>query len=168
MGNLCVVKIHSKNSLIIHELNNLSRPLKSVTCSCFEPRWSTVKLRNFILISIFYVKNTYKDDILFHGTWPMNINYQYSNCHNKWWVNIRCSFKMTYVNSLLQKKLCSFTNLISQKFSDTAVILTFAVSKRCTQDLPVVNTKGSSTGFLFSYHSAFQKKRISKNSFSVE
>ena len=27
---------------------------------------------------------------------------------------------------------------ISQKFSDTAVILAIAVSKRCTQDLPVV------------------------------
>ena len=26
-----------KNSLIIHGLNNLSRPLKSVTCSCFKP-----------------------------------------------------------------------------------------------------------------------------------
>ena len=43
------------------------------------------------------------------------------------------------VNLLLQRnKLCSFTNLISQKFSDTAVILAIAVSKRCTQDLPVV------------------------------
>ena len=48
-------------------------------------------------------------------------------------------------------KLCSFTNLISQKFSDTAVI---AVSKHCTQDLPVVNTQGSSTEFLFTYDSA--------------
>ena len=56
---------------------------------------------------------------------------------------------MTYaVNSLLQKiKLFSFTNLISQKFSDTAEILAFAVSKRCTQDLPVVNTQDSSAGF---------------------
>ena len=54
------------------------------------------------------------------------------------------------VNLLLQKiKLCSFTILISQKFSDTAVILAMAVSKCCTQDLPVVNTQGSSTGFLF-------------------
>ena len=33
--------------------------------------------------------------------------------------------------------------------SDTAVILATAMSKRCTQDLPVVNTQGSSTGFLF-------------------
>ena len=59
------------------------------------------------------------------------------------------------VNLLLQKiKLCSFANLISQKFSDTAVILVIAVSKRCTQDLPVVDTQGSRTGFLFTYHSA--------------
>ena len=29
------------------------------------------------------------------------------------------------------------------------VILAIAVSKRCTQDLPVVNTQGSSTGFFF-------------------
>ena len=27
-----------KNSFIIHEVNNLSRPLKSVTCPCFKPR----------------------------------------------------------------------------------------------------------------------------------
>ena len=32
--------------------------------------------------------------------------------------------------------------------------LAIAVSKCCTQDLPVVNTQGSSTGFLFTYHSA--------------
>ena len=40
-----------------------------------------------------------------------------------------------------QIKLCFFTNLISQKFRDTAVILAIAVSKRCTQDLPLVNTQ---------------------------
>ena len=87
----------------------------------------------------------------------MNINYQHSNWHNKWWVNISCSFKITHAaNLLLQKiKLCSFTNnLISQKFSDKVVMLAIAVSKHCTQDLPVVNTQGSSTGFLFTYHSA--------------
>ena len=40
-------------------------------------------------------------------------------------------FKITHaVNLLLHKiKLCSFTNLISQKFSDSAVILAKAVSK---------------------------------------
>ena len=27
-----------KNSFIIHEVNNLSSPLKSVTCPCFKPR----------------------------------------------------------------------------------------------------------------------------------
>ena len=71
-------------------------------------------------------------------------------------------------NLLLQKiKLCSFTNLISQKFSDTAVILAIAVSKRCTQDLPVVNTQGSITGFLFTYHSAIPEKFF-KEYFSVE
>ena len=52
------------------------------------------------------------------------------------------SFKITHaVNLLLQKtKVCSFTNFISQKYSETAVLLAIAVSKRCTQDLPVVNT----------------------------
>ena len=63
------------------------------------------------------------------------------------------------VNLLLQKfKLCSFGNLISQKFSDAAVIFVIAVSKRCTQDLPVVDTQGSRTGFLFTYHSAIPEK----------
>ena len=72
---------------------------------------------------------------------------------NKKWANILCFFKLTHaVNLLLQKnKLCSFTNLISQKFSDTAVILALAVSKRCTQDLPAVNKQHSSTVFLFTY-----------------
>ena len=165
----------------------------------------------------------------------MNINYQYSNCHNKWWVNIecfhsrgmhickfvgtresvcirkefnsqgtglgyqhgrrfivlghqygrrdvmwkhsiRCSFKMTYeVNSLLQKiKLFSFTNLISQKFSVTAVILAFAVSKRCTQDLPVVIRKAWAPDFCFPTIRHSRKKikktleKKSKNSFSVD
>ena len=54
-------------------------------------------------------------------------------------------------------RLCSFTSLISQKFSDTAVILAVAVSKRCTQDFPVVYTQGSSTGFLFPTIQPFQK-----------
>ena len=57
--------------------------------------------------------------------------------------NIRSKF------TIAQIKLCSFTNLISQKFSDSAVILATAVSKRCTQDLPVVNKQGSRT-----YHSS--------------
>ena len=73
-------------------------------------------------------------------------------------------FKITLaVNLLLHKiKLCSFTNLISQKLSDSAVILAIEVSKRCTQDLSVVKRQGSSIGFLFSYHSA-----ISKTTFSL-
>ena len=109
--------------------------------------------------------------------------YQHRNWHNKWWVNIKCSFKITHaVNLLLQKiRLCSFTSLISQKFSETAVILAIAVSywlqqchigyssvilatavsKRCTQDLPVVytqqGTQGSSTGFLLPTIQPFQK-----------
>ena len=49
-------------------------------------------------------------------------------------------------NTRSKIKLCSFTSLISQTFSDAAVILAIAVSKRCTQDLPVVNTQGLSTG----------------------
>ena len=62
-------------------------------------------------------------------------------------------------------KLCSFTNLISQTFSDTAVILPIAVSKRCTQDLPVVKRQGSSTGFLFTYHSAIPEKFFQRKLF---
>ena len=82
-------------------------------------------------------------------------------------MNIQCSFKITHaVNLLLQKiKLCSFTNLISQKFSGTAVILAIAVTKRGTQDLPVVNTQGSSTGFLSTYNSAIPKKQFFTNTF---
>ena len=41
------------------------------------------------------------------------------------------------------------TNLISQKFSDSAVILAISVSKRCTLDLSVVKAQGSIAGFLF-------------------
>ena len=52
---------------------------------------------------------------------------------------------------------------INKKFSDTAVILAIAVSKRCTQELPVVNTQGSNAGFLFTYHSA---TRDEKNGFT--
>ena len=52
--------------------------------------------------------------------------------------------------SIAQIKLCSFTNLISQKFSDWAVILANTVYERCKQDFSVVKTQGSSTSFLFS------------------
>lgn len=38
-------------------------------------------------------------------------------------------------------KLCSFTDLISQTFSDSAVILAI-MSNHCTQDLPIVNKQG--------------------------
>ena len=43
-------------------------------------------------------------------------------------------FKITHpVNLLLHEiKLCSFTNLINQKFSDSAVMLAIVVSKCCT------------------------------------
>ena len=70
-------------------------------------------------------------------------------------------FKITHaVNLLLHKiKLCSFTNLISQKFSDSAVILAKAVSKHCSQALSVVKTQGWSTGFLFSYHLAIPERK---------
>ena len=54
-------------------------------------------------------------------------------------------------------KLCSLTNLISQKFSDLAVVLAITVYKRCTQDLSVVKTQGSGTSFSFSYHSAISE-----------
>ena len=49
--------------------------------------------------------------------------------------------KILKFHQYLYNKLCSFTSLISQKFSDTAVILAIVVSKRCTQDLPLVNTQ---------------------------
>ena len=52
------------------------------------------------------------------------------------------------------KKPLFFTSLISQKFSDTAVILAIAVSKRCTQDSPAGNKQRSCTVFLFTYHLA--------------
>ena len=62
-----------KNSFIIHELNNLSRALKSATCPCFKPGKTPLNFKNFILISILYIKNTNKensnkDNILFHCT----------------------------------------------------------------------------------------------------
>ena len=44
----------------------------------------------------------------------------------------------------------SSTNLISQKFSDAAVIVAISVSRRCTLDLSVVKAQGSIAGFLFS------------------
>ena len=62
------------------------------------------------------------------------------------------------VNRVLHKiKLCSLTNFISKKFSDLAVILAITVSERCTQDISVVKTQGSSTSFPFSYNSAIQE-----------
>ena len=54
-------------------------------------------------------------------------------------------------------KLCSLTNLITQKFSDLAVILAIKVYKRCTQDFSVVKTQGSGTSFSFSYHSVISE-----------
>ena len=44
----------------------------------------------------------------------------------------------------------SSTNLISQTFSDSAVIVAISVSRRCTLDLSVVKAQGSIAGFLFS------------------
>ena len=52
--------------------------------------------------------------------------------------------------TIARNQLCSFTNLISQKFSDSAVIL----AKDSMQDFSVVRTQGTSSRFLFSYHSA--------------
>ena len=74
--------------------------------------------------------------------------------------------KILKFHQYLYNKLCSFTSLISQKFSDTAVILAIVVSKCCTQDLPVVNRQGSSTGFLFTYHSAIPKNFFKEYFFS--
>ena len=67
-----------------------------------------------------------------------------------------------------KKKTFFFTSLISQKFSDTAVILAIAVSKRCTQDSPAVNKQRSCTAFLFTYHLAIPETFLSNNTFSVE
>ena len=44
-----------KNSLIFHELNNLSHPLKSVMCSCFKLRWNTVKLISLSSSLVFFI-----------------------------------------------------------------------------------------------------------------
>jgi len=44
----------------------------------------------------------------------------------------------------------SSTNLISKKFSDSAVIVAISVSRRCTLDLSVVKTQGSIAGFSIS------------------
>ena len=52
------------------------------------------------------------------------------------------------INLLLHQ--INTTNFISQKFSDSAVILAISVSKRCTLDLSVVKAQGSIAGFLFS------------------
>ena len=51
------------------------------------------------------------------------------------------------VNLLLHK--INRRNFISQKFSDSAVILAISVSKRCNLDLSVVKAQGSIAGFLF-------------------
>ena len=65
-------------------------------------------------------------------------------------------------------KLCFFTNLISQKFSDTVLTLTIAVSKRCTKDFPVVNTQGSRTEIFVYLPFGHSSHIFSKNTFSVE
>ena len=52
--------------------------------------------------------------------------------------------------TLPQNQTYSFTNLISQKFSESAVILAITIYERCTQELPVVKAQGSSNRFLFS------------------
>ena len=51
------------------------------------------------------------------------------------------------MNLLLHK--INSTNLIRQKFSDSAVILGISVSKRSTLDLSVVKGQGSIAGFWF-------------------
>ena len=51
------------------------------------------------------------------------------------------------VNLLLHKN--NSENFISQKFSDSAVVLAISVSRRCTLDLSVVKAQGSTAGFLF-------------------
>ena len=75
-------------------------------------------------------------------------------------------FKITHtvrVNLPLQKiKLCSFTNLISQKFSDTAIILAIKNSSVQALHSRLASCEcarlESSTGFLFTYHSAIPEK----------
>ena len=49
------------------------------------------------------------------------------------------------INLLLHK--INTTNFITQKLSDSAVILAILVSKRCTLDLSVVKAQGSIAGF---------------------
>ena len=55
---------------------------------------------------------------------------------------------------------------LSHYGSCSAVILAIAVSERRAQDLLVVNTQDSSTGFLFTYHSAIPEN-FSKTTFSL-
>ena len=69
----------------------------------------------------------------------LHVTYQYyfqqRNWHNKWWVNIWCSFKITHAVKLLWQKikLCSFANLISQTFSDSAVIIGYSSALKTYQ-----------------------------------
>ena len=80
-----------------------------------------------------------------------------------------CPFKITHaVNLLLQNiKLCSFTNLISQEFSDTAVILGSSV-----QALPsrVASCEYARLEYRIFVYQPFghSRKRFSKTTFSVE
>ena len=88
----------------------------------------------------------------------MNINYQPEQLTQQmvgeYSVFIKNNTRSKFTTAKNSTLIVLSTILISQKFSDTAVILAIAVSKCCTQDLPVVNTQGSSTGFLFTYHPA--------------
>ena len=94
----------------------------------------------------------------FSYPWCSTIHYQRSNWHNKWWGNIWSSFFFCSKFTIAQNYTLFFHQfkLPKVKFSDWEVILAIAVSKRCTQDLPVVNTRGSSTGFSFA-HQCFPK-----------
>ena len=85
--------------------------------------WDSL-FQNFILISILYIQNTNKDDILCHCTWPMKINYLHSNWHlTLWHVILRICVKIQNVDILYLslKQVPSHTNNITRKYISTHV-----------------------------------------------
>jgi len=77
------------------------------------------------------------------------INYQYAiDTNGRCIINVVSTNQSQVTVNLLFHKI-NGTNFISQKFSDSAVILAISVSKRCTLDLSVLKAQGLIAGFLF-------------------
>ena len=110
----CLVLLHIFQKVINNSwAHHLSRPLKSVTCSCFKPvkhsqtkkpgggiwfqsqgsaglivfllHWYSL-LKNFILISILYIKKYKQEWHFFNCTWPMNIINTATDTTNAGWI----------------------------------------------------------------------------------